>query len=275
MVMNRKQITGIITTTTTKNNNDDNVSSSGSGIKLLSPKNNYHHQTRKNGSTFIGGGRIFMIVKNGNQNDQNKTKIIHSRKQIKIEDNDDEAQQAVKSLIKQEPFDCDSFDTYSTEDDNSLMNASDMDSESSNHNNNNSNSDQSINCQSYNNQNNGQNPIISDDLLVTLTVRELNRQLKMTGMSKSEMIRMKQRRRTLKNRGYAASCRNKRLEQKGDLENVKVDVVQTVEQLSDLIAKTKSEIDDFRQRYESLKQYAVQQQQLELPPEFDYFINEH
>lgn len=56
---------------------------------------------------------------------------------------------------------------------------------------------------------------ITDDLLVTLTVRELNRQLKMSGMSKSEMIKMKQRRRTLKNRGYAASCRNKRLEQKG------------------------------------------------------------
>ena len=56
---------------------------------------------------------------------------------------------------------------------------------------------------------------ITDDLLVTLTVRELNRQLKMSGMSKAEMIKMKQRRRTLKNRGYAASCRNKRLEQKG------------------------------------------------------------
>ena len=56
---------------------------------------------------------------------------------------------------------------------------------------------------------------ITDDLLVTLTVRELNRQLKTSGMSKSEMIKMKQRRRTLKNRGYAASCRNKRLEQKG------------------------------------------------------------
>ncbi|XP_055938162.1 transcription factor MafK-like [Argiope bruennichi] len=72
---------------------------------------------------------------------------------------------------------------------------------------------------------------ISDDELVSLTVRDLNRLLKNSGLSRSEIQRMKQRRRTLKNRGYAASCRNKRLEQKDELQYDRAIIVRDINNL--------------------------------------------
>lgn len=58
---------------------------------------------------------------------------------------------------------------------------------------------------------------IPDDELVSLSVRELNR--KLHHMPKDQQTKFKQRRRTLKNRGYAQSCRTKRQNYKMELEN--------------------------------------------------------
>jgi len=60
------------------------------------------------------------------------------------------------------------------------------------------------------------NDLLNDEQLIHLTVRELNK--KLHGFPREEVVRMKQKRRTLKNRGYAQNCRTKRLAQRNDLE---------------------------------------------------------
>lgn len=73
---------------------------------------------------------------------------------------------------------------------------------------------------------------ICDVQLMSLSVRELNRHLKSSRFSKYQVQQMKQRRRTLKNRGYAASCRNKRFKRKGELEIQKKEELKEIDCLT-------------------------------------------
>ena len=83
------------------------------------------------------------------------------------------------------------------------------------------------------------NRIISDPDLINIDIKELNKMLKERGISKVEngdfrrcnfdprklcqelATRLKQRRRTLKNRNYASSCREKKDEEIMTLEKLK------------------------------------------------------
>ncbi|KAA8582601.1 hypothetical protein FQN60_003832 [Etheostoma spectabile] len=95
---------------------------------------------------------------------------------------------------------------------------------------------------------------LTDDELVTMSVRELNQHLR--GLTKEEILQLKQRRRTLKNRGYAASCRVKRVTQKEELEKQKALLQQEVDKLATENASMKVELDALRSKYEALQSFA-------------------
>merc|ERR1719273_1295816 len=111
---------------------------------------------------------------------------------------------------------------------------------------------------------------ISDEELVTLSVRDLNRHLKIRGLTREEITLMKQRRRTLKNRGYAASCRIKRLEQKSDLEQEKGKEYYDLDKVKEDNDEMRKEIDRNREKFEALKRFAMQKK-ISIPQELNQY----
>lgn len=103
---------------------------------------------------------------------------------------------------------------------------------------------------------------------MSISVRDLNRTLKMRGLTREEIVRMKQRRRTLKNRGYAASCRIKRIEQKDELETEKSQEWRDMEAMAVDNARIGEDTEQWKAKYEALKKFAVQQK-IPIPAELE------
>jgi len=97
-------------------------------------------------------------------------------------------------------------------------------------------------------------PSVSDNELVNLSVKDLNKMLK--GLTRDEVQKLKQRRRTLKNRGYAANCREKRISQKEVLEVEKHDLKAEVDRLQRENDVVKMELHAMRSKCEALERFA-------------------
>ena len=92
---------------------------------------------------------------------------------------------------------------------------------------------------------------MGDDDLVRLPVRELNKRLQ--GLTKDEIQRLKQKRRTLKNRGYAQNCRSKRMQHKTQLERTNNTLQQQITSLQRHVSSLTRERNYYKHQNELLR----------------------
>merc|ERR1719412_1606983 len=92
--------------------------------------------------------------------------------------------------------------------------------------------------------------IVTDDELSSLNIKDLNRKLKEKGLPKETIEKLKQRRRTLKNRKYATDCREKKDSEVHTLEASKDNEV-------DCIGPLEKENDELRDKLSKLKSHYV------------------
>jgi transcription factor MAFF/G/K len=94
---------------------------------------------------------------------------------------------------------------------------------------------------------------ISDEALLDLGVKDLNRLLKT--LNAEERSKLKKRRRILKNRGYAANCRTKRMSYKEILEMEKDELERDVRKMRQDNEILKVKLDSIKDRYKDLEHY--------------------
>uniref|UniRef100_A0A1B6BX54 BZIP domain-containing protein n=1 Tax=Clastoptera arizonana TaxID=38151 RepID=A0A1B6BX54_9HEMI len=116
----------------------------------------------------------------------------------------------------------------------------------------------------------GEQDLISDKDLVHLSVRDLNKRLQ--GLSRPDVIRLKQRRRTLKNRGYAQNCRSKRVTQTQQLKTLNESLEAEISRMQLQLNRIEQERDHYKHRCDMLQQIS---QRMEAPEGIHPGHNQH
>lgn len=91
---------------------------------------------------------------------------------------------------------------------------------------------------------------ITDEDLMNLPIRELNKRLRC--LPKEEVKVIRRRRRSLKNRGYATSCRQRRVRMKEVLETQNQRLKSQLREVKEKLTSVTKERDTFKSKYDQL-----------------------
>jgi len=95
--------------------------------------------------------------------------------------------------------------------------------------------------------------LLSDEDLILKPTKELNQLLKASNLREDQKMRLKLKRRTLKNRGYAAACRNKKEGRSQELDEMLENLAQQKLSLDEHLKDQQSEHDRKEQHLEFLR----------------------
>ena len=92
--------------------------------------------------------------------------------------------------------------------------------------------------------------IFTETELMTLSIRELNKRLKT--LPKEDRVRIRKRRRSLKNRSYATNCRKRRAVWKDHLEDENKRLKEQLSEVRQQLVNTTKERDFLRKKFEQI-----------------------
>jgi len=98
--------------------------------------------------------------------------------------------------------------------------------------------------------------VVCDEELINIEIKELNKKIKDKGVSKELAIRLKQRRRTLKNRNYATSCREKKDAEICSLEGERNRELEELKELEDANQKIRERVENMARQYNRVLEFA-------------------